>query len=87
MEVQMMKPDQIEEILEREGFYCPALRLRTLKPPCKDLKSRPEISESVLTYGNYIWLKTPVVPIVCRDCDAYHPPVSVEQSWQIKKNS
>jgi hypothetical protein len=82
----MIRPDQIDEVLKHQGFYCPALRLRTLKPPCKDLKSRPETSEAVLTHRDYVWLKTPIVPVVCRNCDGYHPPISADQVWQTEKN-
>jgi len=75
--------DPIQKILDEKGFYCPALKLKSLKPPCKQLKSRPILSEAVLTYGEYVWIKTPVVPIVCQHCNYYDPPVSVVQVWEV----
>jgi hypothetical protein len=45
-------------------FYCPLLRLKSLSPPCRSLKSRP-------VAGNYD--EPFVMPKECQDCDG-HPP-------------
>jgi len=45
-------------------FYCPLLKLKSLSPPCRTLKSRPVVGNCDEPF---------VMPKECQDCDG-HPP-------------
>ena len=74
----------IEEWLEKNTFYCPALRARISEKTCKMIQKRPSLEELMLIHDTNLYYTHPR-PSACDNCPRREKENEVERAWRLIK--